>query len=116
MLRRRSVVPLVASALLIAGLPATAASAGPPPRPRAGAPASGSDASCPTHDPGGAPGAPTLVHAIPADGTATVLWCPPATGAGQITGYTVTASTGQQVTAKAPNDWAIVSGLSDGSA
>ena len=43
-----------------------------------------------------------------------MLWCPPATGAGSVVSYTVTASGGQQVTARVPNDWAIVDGLTNG--
>ena len=79
---------------------------------------SGSDASCPAADPAAAAsasaGAPAQVRAIGGDGSATVVWCPPAQGAGQVVSYTVTASNGQQVTAKVPNEWAIVSGLTDG--
>ncbi|HEU5333869.1 MAG TPA: beta-galactosidase [Actinocrinis sp.] len=79
---------------------------------------SGSDASCPAADPADAAaasvGAPAQVRAIGGDGSATVVWCPPAQGASQVVGYTVTASNGQQVTTKVPNEWAIVSGLTDG--
>jgi beta-galactosidase GanA len=58
--------------------------------------------------------APTGVHAIGGDQSATVVWCPPASGAGSVVSYTVTSSGGQQVTAKVPNDWTIVTGLTDG--
>jgi beta-galactosidase GanA len=43
-----------------------------------------------------------------------VVWCPPATGAGSVVSYLVTASGGQQVTVKVPNDWAILDGLTNG--
>ena len=83
----------------------------------AGAP-SGSDASCPPANSASAHSAsvsvPAEVRAIGGDGSATVLWCPPATGAGSVVSYTVTSSGGQTVTAKVPNDWAIVDGLTDG--
>ena len=81
--------------------------------------ASGSDASCPAATPGsasGAVGAPTLVRAIGGSQSATVLWCPPAGGAGSVVAYKVTSSGGQQVTSRVPNDWAIVDGLTDGTA
>ena len=80
--------------------------------------ASGSDASCPPVSPaaanGPAPSAPAEVHAIAGESSATVLWCPPATGAAKVASYTVTASNGQKVTAVVPNDWAIVDGLTNG--
>ncbi|HEX6520659.1 MAG TPA: beta-galactosidase [Streptosporangiaceae bacterium] len=81
--------------------------------------ASGSDASCPPANPATAgsatPSAPTLAHAIGGESSATVLWCPPASGAAHVTSYTVTASPGgQQVTAQVPNDWAIVQNLTNG--
>ena len=83
---------------------------------RAGA--TGSDASCPPADPAAAgatsPSAPVDAHAIAGEGSATVLWCPPASGAAHVTSYTVTASDGQSVTAQVPNDWAIVDGLTNG--
>ena len=82
-----------------------------------GAP-SGSDASCPATTPAAANsatvGAPTGVRAIGGDGSATVVWCPPASGAGSVVSYTVTSSGGQQVTANVPNLWAIVDGQTDG--
>src|ERR1700730_7397655 len=81
---------------------------------------SGSDASCPPASPAAAGsatvGAPAWVRAIRGDGSATVVWCPPATGAGSVVSYTVTASGGQQVTARVPMDWAIVTGLANGTA
>ncbi|HEY4854585.1 MAG TPA: beta-galactosidase, partial [Streptosporangiaceae bacterium] len=81
---------------------------------------SGSDASCPPASPAAAGsatvGAPAGVRAIRGDGSATVVWCPPATGAGSVVSYTVTASGGQQVTARVPMDWAIVTGLANGTA
>jgi beta-galactosidase GanA len=61
--------------------------------------------------------APTHVTAIPGSSSATVRWRAPATVDGApVTSFTVTASTGQTMTADAPNDWAIVPALSDGSA
>jgi beta-galactosidase GanA len=79
---------------------------------------SGSDASCPPANPAAAGSAtvsaPAEVRAIGGDGSATVLWCPPAAGAGSVVSYTVTSSGGQKVTANVPNDWAIVDGLTDG--
>jgi beta-galactosidase GanA len=81
---------------------------------------SGSDASCPPASPAAAGSAtvsaPAQVRAISGDGSATVLWCPPATGAGSVVSYTVTSSGGQTVTAKVPNDWAIIDGLANGTA
>src|SRR5580658_5094284 len=80
--------------------------------------ATGSDASCPPADPAAAGAAslsaPVDAHAIPGESSATVLWCPPASGAANVTSYTVTASNGQTVTAQVPNDWAIVDGLTNG--
>ena len=81
---------------------------------------SGSDASCPPASAAAAGSAtvsaPAQVRAIPGDGSVTVLWCPPASGAGSVVSYTVTSSGGQSVTAKVPDDWAIIDGLSDGTA
>ncbi|HEY9241461.1 MAG TPA: beta-galactosidase [Streptosporangiaceae bacterium] len=54
------------------------------------------------------------MRAIRGDGSATVVWCPPASGAGSVVSYTVTSSGGQSVTAKVPDDWAIVGGLANG--
>ncbi len=90
-------------------------------RPASASPrSSGSDSSCPAASPASA-GSPTVsgpadVRAIPGDGSATVLWCPPATGAGSVVSYTVASSSGQSVTAKVPDDWAIVDGLTNGAA
>ncbi len=79
---------------------------------------SGSDASCPASTPAGAAastlGPPTRVRAISGAGSVTVVWCPPLTGAASVTGYTLTSSDGQQITARVPNDWAIVTGLTNG--
>jgi beta-galactosidase GanA len=79
---------------------------------------SGSDASCPAASSAGAGSAtvsaPTRVRAIGGSGSATVVWCPPASGAASVVSYTVTSSGGQQVTAAVPNDWAIVDGLTNG--
>jgi beta-galactosidase GanA len=114
--------------------PAGAASAGAPPTPTStptpatpapatgntasGRTATGSDASCPAASPATAgatsPGPPVDAHALPGESSATVLWCPPASGAANVTSYTVTASNGQSVTAQVPNDWAIIDGLTNG--
>jgi beta-galactosidase GanA len=84
----------------------------------AGQQPSGSDAACPPASPGAAlsptVSAPAQVHAIAGSRSATVVWCPPASGAGSVVKYTITSSAGQQVTARVPNDWAIVDGLTDG--
>jgi beta-galactosidase GanA len=109
---------LVTPALTLAS-PASAAAA---PRTSSAPPTrltpSGSDASCPATTPSAAGsatvGAPAEVQAISGHGSATVVWCPPATGAGSVVSYTVTSSGGQSVTAKVPNDWAIIDGLTDG--
>jgi beta-galactosidase GanA len=53
------------------------------------------------------PGAPTRVHAIAGNGSVTVTWCPPLNGQSQVTGYTVTSSTGQSSSAAVPNDYVI---------
>jgi beta-galactosidase GanA len=80
---------------------------------------SGLDASCPAASAASAASStvstPVDVRAIGGESSATVVWCPPASGAASVTSYTVTAQPGgQQVTAKVPNDWAIVDGLSNG--
>ncbi|HTU08184.1 MAG TPA: fibronectin type III domain-containing protein, partial [Trebonia sp.] len=79
---------------------------------------SGTDASCPAASSSAAASAtvsaPAEVRAIGGSGSATVVWCPPASGAASVVSYTVTSSGGQRVTAAVPNDWAIVDGLSDG--
>ena len=79
---------------------------------------SGTDASCPPASVAGAGsgtiGAPADVRVIGGQESATVVWCPPATGASSVVSYTVTSSGGQSVTAKVPNDWAIIDGLTDG--
>src|SRR5580704_5756071 len=95
----------------------TARTAGPAQR---GGTASGSDSSCPAATTAAAGSAtvsaPTGARAIRGDGSATVLWCPPASGAGSVVSYTVTSSGGQSVTATVPDDWAIVDGLTNGTA
>jgi beta-galactosidase GanA len=80
---------------------------------------SGTDASCPATASSAAASttvsAPTQPTAIGGDASATVVWCPPATGASQVISYTVTASPGgASVTATVPNDWAIIDGLTNG--
>src|SRR6202167_4138513 len=96
---------------------ATAAAASQDPGTRQLTPA-GTDASCPAATTAGAGsstvGAPADVRAIGGAASATVVWCPPATGAAKVVSYTVTSSGGQTVTATVPNDWAIVDGLSNG--
>jgi beta-galactosidase GanA len=79
----------------------------------------GTDATCPATTPSAAGsstiGAPVDARAISGQDSATVVWCPPASGAGSVVSYTVTASPGgQSVTATTPNDWAIIDGLTDG--
>ena len=60
--------------------------------------------------------APTHVTALAGSGSATVHWRSPATVDGApVTSFTVTASTGQTMTANEPNHWAIVPSLADGS-
>ncbi|MBO0802678.1 MAG: beta-galactosidase [Nocardiopsaceae bacterium] len=115
----------VGAAVVVAGLaaPSTAAAAATPAtathpsaaaRPATTTP-SGTDASCPAARSGSGPlSAPTEARAIGGDGSATVTWCPPPTGAGSVVSYTVTSSAGQSVTADVPNDWAIIDGLRNG--
>ncbi len=58
---------------------------------------------------------PTKVTAIAGSSSATVRWQAPATVDGApVASFTVVASTGQQMTADAPNHWAIVPGLAEG--
>jgi beta-galactosidase GanA len=113
--RPAAVTPLTAPAREPAGRPGHAGRPGP----TGGPGPSGSDASCPAADPQAAAsttvGAPTDVRVTGGDGSATVVWCPPAQGAASVTSYTVTSSGGQRVTAQVPMDWAIVTGLTDGS-
>jgi beta-galactosidase GanA len=81
-----------AAAVLLAWLAATTATATPAPTPT-----------------------PTGVTAIAGSSSATVRWSAPATVDGAPTrSFTVTASTGQTMTADEPNTWAIVPGLADG--
>jgi beta-galactosidase GanA len=62
-----------------------------------------------------APDTPTHVTAIAGSGSATVRWHAPATVDGApVTSFTVTASTGQTITADEPNHWAIVPSLTNG--
>jgi beta-galactosidase GanA len=80
---------------------------------------SGTDASCPAANDADAASttvsAPAHPKAIPGSASATVVWCPPADGASQVTSYLVTAEPGgASVTADVPNDWAIIDGLTDG--
>jgi beta-galactosidase GanA len=59
--------------------------------------------------------APTGVTAVAGSSSATVRWsAPPTVGGAPVSSFTVTASTGQTMTADEPNTWAIVPGLSDG--
>ena len=52
---------------------------------------------------------PSSVTALPGSASATVRWQAPATVDGApVTSYTVTASSGQTMTADEPNHWAIV--------
>ena len=80
---------------------------------------SGTDASCPAANSADAASptvsAPAHPRAIGGSASATVVWCPPADGASQVTSYLVTAEPGgASVTADVPNDWAIIDGLTDG--
>ena len=118
------IVAAVSAAALIAAMLPQAAQAAPARAVRsqqtaAGATtSSGTDASCPAASSAaassGTVSAPAEVRAIGGSGSATVVWCPPATGAGSVVSYTVTSSGGQTVTASVPNDWAIVGGLGNG--
>jgi beta-galactosidase GanA len=101
-----------------AGAAARPASPAAPAGPAARTAPSGSDSSCAAASVSAAGSstvsAPVQVKAIGGDGSATVIWCPPASGAGSVVSYTVTSSGGQSVTAKVPDDWAIIGGLTDG--
>jgi beta-galactosidase GanA len=77
------------------------------------------DASCPAASTASAVSAtvsvPADARAIGGESSATVVWCPPASGAGSVISYTVTAQPGgEQVVAGVPNDWAILDGLTNG--
>ncbi len=132
--RRRALAAVASVALVATALPADAAAqarqagSGAASRSVAAAEASqargsqtapsGSDASCPAATTSGAGSAtvstPADVRAIGGQASATVVWCPPASGAAKVVSYTVTSSAGQTVTAAVPNDWAIVDGLTNG--
>jgi beta-galactosidase GanA len=80
---------------------------------------SGSDATCPATTSSAAAsstvGAPVDARAIRGQDSATVVWCPPATGAGSVENYTVVASPGDETTTTTnDSDWAIIDGLTDG--
>jgi hypothetical protein len=67
------------------------------------------------YTPAGVPAAPTTVSASAGDGSALVTFAPPASDGGTpITGYTVTASTGQTATTPDPRTFATVTGLANG--
>ena len=109
---------LGAAALVAALLPAAALASPPTSSVQPRVTPSGSDASCPPAGSTAAAsqtvGAPADVRAIGGEASATVVWCPPSTGAAHVVSYTVTSSGGQTVTATVPNDWAIVDGLTNG--
>jgi hypothetical protein len=65
-------------------------------------------------DPPFAPGAPTGVTATPGDGHATVTWTAASADGAPVTGYTVTASTGQVVTLAGDVTSTTVTGLTNG--
>ena len=59
--------------------------------------------------------APSQVTGTAGSGSATVRWAAPATVNGApVQSFTVTASSGQTMTADQPNTWAIVAGLTNG--
>lgn len=73
----------------------------------------GPDSTSVTATPGTVPGAPTAVQAVAGDGSATVSFTAPADNGGfAVTGYTVTASTGQ--TATGTSSPIVVPGLANG--
>jgi beta-galactosidase GanA len=125
--RRRARLSAVSVVVLVLGLfvpqfaqAATSAASAPAATPanHSATKASGSDASCPAASSSAAGSAtvsaPQQVRAIGGSASATVVWCPPSSGAGSVVSYTVTSSDGQHVTAAVPNDWAIIDGLNDG--
>ena len=77
-----------------------------------------SGAGCPTARstaaPQATPGAPTAVHAIAGNGSATVTWCPPVAGQAHVVSYTVTGSGGAHWTAAVPNDY-VIAAVANGS-
>ncbi len=102
-----------AALALVGGVPATASTRAPV---SAARPANGCPSPTPAQAAAATPGAPTRVRAIAGNGSVTVTWCPPKRGEGNVVSYTVTSSGGEQATAPVPNAWAIVDGLSNGSA
>jgi beta-galactosidase GanA len=94
-----------------AGAQQGSAGAQPEPRDMAGCPV-----ATPAQAGASTVGAPTRVRAIPGDGSVTVTWCPPVLGQDSVASYTVTSSSGQQTTARVPNAWDIVDGLTNGQA
>ncbi|MBV8989297.1 MAG: fibronectin type III domain-containing protein, partial [Solirubrobacterales bacterium] len=112
---------LFVCALFVAAVDAPALTADAGGAPSSGAAGAGlSPSGCPAATPAEAaaatPGAPTRVRAIAGNGSVTVRWCPPLQGQGSIVSYTVLSSSGQQVTVRVPNDWAIIDGLTNGTA
>ncbi|MBV9049773.1 MAG: beta-galactosidase, partial [Solirubrobacterales bacterium] len=112
---------LVVCALFVVAVDAPALTAAAGGAPSSGAAGAGlSPSGCPAATPAEAaaatPGAPTRVRAIAGNGSVTVRWCPPLQGQGSIVSYTVLSSSGQQVTVRVPNDWAIIDGLTNGTA
>jgi beta-galactosidase GanA len=80
---------------------------------------SGTDSTCPSTTTSAADsttvGAPVDARGISGQDSATIVWCPPATGASSVVNYTVTASPGDEtVTTKNDSDWAIIDGLTNG--
>jgi hypothetical protein len=64
-------------------------------------------------DPAFAPGAPTAVTATPGDGQATVTWTAATANGAPVSGYTVTASSGQSATVAGDVTSTTVTGLTD---
>lgn len=109
---RSLVARAIATVLVFAGSAVAPMALGAPP-----AAAQTSSPDCPATTPSqaaGSPSAPTGVHAIAGNGSATVTWCPPVSGQGSVTGYTVTASNGATGTARVPEDFFIMDGLTNG--
>lgn len=109
---RSLVARAIATVLVFAGSAVAPMALGAPP-----AAAQTSSPDCPATTPSqaaGSPSAPTGVHAIAGNGSATVTWCSPVSGQGSVTGYTVTASNGATGTARVPEDFFIMDGLTNG--